>query len=319
MDTPESLSAADSPSAPTKIAVPRLLDLGKEVSYEDVLAARVFRKTLLAQGFVFGVIVLLLTYVGLDLQGKSNAIREEQDKLAAEQKEFHREMNEVRTRIQQYETQMRDRVGEANGLVKAASEVFKSTDAYQSALAGQLHSIGQMQRHTQELQAADTSLRRQVAEGLGRVDGAVTAATQQRLQDSVTLASTLENVQRATRGLSNTVIQVVEEDAPTPIGNSDFTFEYDGLRERGCIIGRVQLHHNRAMVPGWPRDQVMVGVPTQVEVDGQRYWLTVLQGFSRRSQLTFWDYSHRILVQLKKLDDPNETPRVVPCEPAGTE
>lgn len=315
MDKPEPVSASESTSSPKKISVPRLLEFEfkRDISYEDVLAARVFQKTLRAQAYVFGLVVVLLAYVGFDLKGKSNALRADQDLLAAQQKElttqqkqFHQDMDDARERMVEYEAQIRERVGAANGLVTTAGEVVKSADAYQGALAGHLVRVGEMENESHDLQVATENATRQLSTGFGQLQQGLSNLGIQQHQDSLTLSATLSDVRGLAKGISSTNRQVVEEDSPTPIGNSGFTLEFDDLKANECMITGVKLKYNRTNVPGWPRDRVMVGVPTPVTVDGHRYLLTITEGFSRRGKVFFFMVTSRVLVELRNLDDLTE-------------
>ncbi len=300
---PSSPQSSDILPPREKIAIGRVLEFDKDVSYEDVLAARVFRKALGGQAFVFGLILALLGYVGFDLKKKSEALHDAQSALALKQDSLRRDMDTTRAHMADYQQKMQGRVAEADRLVKNADGVVQSANSYQLALANQLLSLGQIQRSTQELQGTETSLRREVTTSLHNISTEVDASTLQRQKDSTALAATIDHAERATRGLSNTIIQVVEEDSPTPIGNSEFTLEFDDLKAHGCMITRVKLQYARASVPGWPREQVMVGVPIPVVVGGHRYSLTVLRGNSRHGKLLFFMVTGRVLVRLRKLDD----------------
>jgi hypothetical protein len=305
----------------------RGFEFDKKVSYEDILAARVFRKALGAQAFVFFLIVGVLAYVGFDLKSKSASLREAQASLAAKQASLQSRIDSANGLLAVYQRQMEDRVGEADRIVKTADGVVGSANAYQQALAGQLLSFGQLQQHTLDLQNANAAMLRQVEGGMGDVQRTVAASSSQRQRDSAALTSTIDYVSRTTRGLSSTILQVVEEDSPTPIGNSEFTLEFDDLVAHGCMITGVKLQHARADVPGWPRPQMMVGVPEELPpVDGHRYRLTVVQGYSRHGKVMFFLATSRVLVRLEKIDDltalTGESPKpdsISRCEPISSD
>lgn len=320
MDAPVPTAKDTGTSAtPRKIPVPYVLEFStrSNVSYEDVLAARVFEKALRAQSYVLGLILVLLAYVGFDLKGKSDAIRAEQKKLATEQSQLHTEMDQAREKMHDYETQMRDRVQQADEMVKASDKIVQATGAYQGALATHLVSVGHMQsstegmqQHTEELQARNDVATKQLTDGLGMLNRSLTMLSEQRRQDSIAserlrqnlqsdVSSSIQRMSSIAEGLSNTWVQVVEEDTPTPVGASGFTFQFDDIKQQGRVVTTAELRFAKTNVNGWPQEWLSVGSPVPVEVKGQKYRLTVLPGESRRRGL---EIAQRVVVQIERLN-----------------
>src|ERR1700745_2614215 len=88
-----SSSPVDPGAPPAKIPVGRVFEFDKNVSYEDILAARVFRKALGAQAFVFFLIIGVLAYVGFDLKSKSAELDKAQAALNLRQETLRRNMD----------------------------------------------------------------------------------------------------------------------------------------------------------------------------------------------------------------------------------
>ena len=303
-------------TSPAKISIPRILGVEspKDISYEDIVAARVFQKTLRAQGYVFGLILLLLGYVGFDLKAKSTELKHQQDDLSAAQRTLHLNIDSVQTRMALDEQQLRARIDSARGTIEAAGRVMESSSAYQNALAAHLVSVGQTQQTTEQLQTQSKRASDELSNGLATLTQAISNLQSQRQQDSASfnrlqrewsnqVSSSLQYVRTVADGLSNTWVQLVEEDTPTPVGASGFSFEFREITRNERAVTSISLRDPEGHEIGSWR-ALEFQRPITFESGGTRYQLTILQGESQ-SKLAVLDQD-RVVVQIERLPESSE-------------
>jgi hypothetical protein len=300
MTDPTAAGEAPTQSAPDKIRVGAILDTSNlNIGIEDVLAARVLKKTLLAQVALLGTVATLVLYVGWDVKNTRSELRKAQEALDTAIVNAQARITLREAEVQQHVEASKGLIGSANGMVSSARELVKSTGDYQNELARNLTAIGENQATTRnmqgdvqrtrgEIETLATALTREI----GQSQAAREQAERQRRSDSVHIVELEGDVTNAVLAYRNTFTQLVEEDTPTPVAGSGFTFEFDDLEEGNRTATVATLTYNDQAVENWHRRKVTLDRAEEINVNGQSYRVLLMQGstklaccFSRKQRL----------------------------------
>jgi uncharacterized protein YodC (DUF2158 family) len=274
------------------------------VAYEDVLAARVLRKAVSAMGIVLGLFAATIAFVWLDVRNQRAEVEAQRAALSAKRDSLTRDVAELRRAF----ANMNDSI---RGNLELAAKLVEHAGTYESALAGQLTSIGRMQRtveyttgdvesaNTRATAALDSILglrnayeRRTAldAESLKVFRGALTARVNVALESALT----------ANYLVLNRWGQVVEEERKTPIADSRFWVRFDDIRDNYLTHTQVWFDDGRGQqrVPDVPstlrvRDSVFV------KSGGAQYLLLAQSQY--RDRAWFGAHNDRVVFRVERL------------------
>lgn len=296
------------PAAPEKKMIRVGVILNPEdlqVGIEDVLAARVMKKTLWAQAAVFAVIAGMLVYVGWDIKNTKADIKQQQKELQASIDSAQSRIASREKEIQQHVDSSRAMVGSAGALVGSANTLIGATTQYQDALTRNLQAIGSNQTRTEQMQGEMVGLRSTLDNEIEASRTARGEAIRRRQADSILVQAQLAASKAANDSLltiatnvTNSFTQLVDEDTPTQVGSSNFVFAFDDLErgDRQATLARLTHAGAPVEVPEWSRGLAPLARPVDVTVNGQRYRVTLLDGRTRRRWLV--SRKQRLVVQI---------------------
>jgi hypothetical protein len=274
------------------------------VAYEDVLAARVLRKTVSAMGVVLGLFAATIAFVWVDLRNQRAEIETQRAALSAKRDSLTHDVAELQRRFASVNDSIRGKLDLASKLVEHAS-------IYETALASQLGSIGNMQgqvvRATASVDSASARagmaldsirLLRAAYETRTALEAESLKAFRGALTERVNVA--LTSALTANYLVLNRWGQVVEEERKTPIADSRFWVRFDDIRDNYLTHTQVWFDDGRgqqrvADVPSTLRVRDSVFVKT-----GGAHYLLLAQS-QYRDRAWFGAHNDRVVFRVERL------------------
>lgn len=290
--TPSSLNGANSMGTQAAESTPSIAY--DKVSLEDVLAARVIRKSLAGIGFVLALVAASLAATWFDLYNQRQQVADQRKALADAREGLTRQLDSLRRSVLTIKDSLRFELNEAAGSVQHAAE-------YEATMGRQLVEFGRLMGTATDAGKRADSAAVQAHNAAQSVNEMRKEYAKRITDDSATLsvfrASLSGSVDSAFQGamtarylVLNRWGQLVEEEKRTPISDSRFWVRFDDVH--GNILthtkvwfddGRGQVHVNQ--VPS----SLRVGDSIFVKVGGSQYLIVAQSRYSQRTTLLHQD------------------------------
>ena len=256
------------------------------VDYEDVLAARVVRKTLGAMGVVVMFVLAIVGYAGFRLESMRQT-------MEAKLQDAERRAEGLQASLENKVSQAQRLVLEAQGLIGQASSLVQAGQSYQGAVAGQLSQVARLDEQVKatriraedaiEKSTAKTSELEHLHSNYQRMISAESLAVAQlRQKVDLTVADAQRQVGTITDRLFNLWHVVVPEDRTIPIGNSGISIWFDDVKENR--LTRVRIMEGGKDLMSY--ESLQKDFEVKLQTAGNEYRMRVLEATTDRRFLS---------------------------------